>query len=208
MFTLSILNCLILTRVKMTCFNSHLGKIGWGKAFPSLQLASDLPLPLLTRGPYPLVTLPSLVIILLLSPPALGATLNQKQPMIRIAGPIEAIVLHVIDGDTVEVMAYTWPDEMKRVRIRIPDIQAPESTERGAKCEAERTAGLRAKSYLSQRLPEGATVSLIDIRPGKYARRMIARMLDSSGKDIATALVETGHALPWLYKQPKPSFCP
>lgn len=208
MFTLSILNRLILTPVKMTCFNSHLKKFGWGKAFPSLQLASDLPLPLLTRGPYPLVTLPSMVIVVTMSLPALGATLNQTQPMIRIAGPIEATVIRVIDGDTVEVMAYTWPDEMKRVRIRIPGIQAPESTKRHAKCEAERIAGLRAKSYLSQRLPEGAAVSLIDIRPGTYSRRMIARMVDSSGKDIATALVENGHGQPWHYKQPKPSFCP
>lgn len=137
----------------------------------------------------------------------MGVSQVETQPLQRIQGPVQAKVIRVIDGDTVDVFAYTWPDELKQVRIRFPDIQAGETTHR-AKCAAELNAGLRAKSYLSKRLPEGTAVSLNDIRHGKYARRMVARIVDSSGRDIATELVDVGHALPWTSKQPKPSFCP
>ncbi len=58
--------------------------------------------------------------------------------------PIE--ILRVIDGDTIEVRARIWLDQFLVTRVRLRDIDAPESTGR---CPAEVAMAEAARRHLS-----------------------------------------------------------
>ncbi|MBV6633757.1 MAG: thermonuclease family protein [Alphaproteobacteria bacterium] len=129
---------------------------------------------------------------------------SASQPAIGAESQIAALVTRVIDGDTIEVEAMPWPGMRIDARIRLPDIQAPE-TFRPA-CEAERQRGEAATRWLRDRV-EGQTVWLTNVRPGKYGGRFIAEVHDGRG-DLATALVTAGIAEPWDGRtSTKPQFC-
>ncbi|MEM6904002.1 MAG: thermonuclease family protein [Pseudomonadota bacterium] len=117
---------------------------------------------------------------------------------------IEARVIRVIDGDTIQVEAQPWPGMRIDARIRLPDIQAPETFR--PSCEAERLKGEAATEWLRDRL-EGQTVWLSNIRTGKFGGRFIAHVHDQAG-DVASALITAGIAAPWDGRTAnKPSFC-
>lgn len=110
-----------------------------------------------------------------------------------LAGPIQASVVEVIDGDTVIVRARVWLGQDVEVRVRLSGIDAPELR---ARCPEERRLALAARAYLSDRLVTGP-VALTDIHYGKYAGRVIARLVDKDGADIGQALIENGLARPY-----------
>ncbi len=93
----------------------------------------------------------------------------------RLAGPVPAEVLSVIDGDTIEVRAVVWLGQVVSTRVRLAGIDAPELR---AKCARERALAERARAYLLARLEGGdrSRVRLRDIRYGKYAGRVLARV--------------------------------
>ncbi len=114
----------------------------------------------------------------------------------RLAGPVPAQVLSVIDGDTIEVRAVIWLGQGVRTRGRLAGIDAPEL--RG-KCARERALAERARAYLLARLEGGerAQVRLRDIRYGKYAGRVLARVETAAGEDLGRGLMAAGLARPY-----------
>src|SRR5690606_516345 len=70
------------------------------------------------------------------------ATCTQAAPRDEIAGPIEARVLRVIDGDTLLVEARPWPQQKIEVYVRIRGIDTPEIR---SKCPQIREAALSAR---------------------------------------------------------------
>ncbi|MEM6902531.1 MAG: thermonuclease family protein [Pseudomonadota bacterium] len=117
---------------------------------------------------------------------------------------IAAVVTRVVDGDTIDVEAKPWPGMRVDARIRLPDIQAPETFR--PDCDEELQLGMQATEWLRERV-EGKTVWLADIRPGKYGGRFIARVTDNQG-DLAAALVAAGMAEPWNGDgATRPSYC-
>ncbi len=114
----------------------------------------------------------------------------------RLAGPVPAEVLSVIDGDTIEVRAVIWLGQVVSTRVRLAGIDAPEL--RG-KCARERTLAERARAYLLARLGGGgrAWVRLRDIRYGKYAGRVLARVETAAGEDLGRSLMAAGLARPY-----------
>ena len=107
-----------------------------------------------------------------------------------------AIVVRVIDGDTIDVDIdlgfYVW---LKNQRIRLAGIDAPEM--RGA----ERTQGRRSATYLRSMI-EGKEIILKTIkgrdgadRRGKFGRWIGRVYLD--GQDINRHMIEAGHAKPY-----------
>ncbi len=82
-----------------------------------------------------------------------------------IPGPINARVVSVYDGDTMTVDAEPWPGLTARTKVRVAGVDTPEI--RG-KCQREKDLAIRARDFVC------ATVQLTNIRPGKYAGRMIA----------------------------------
>ncbi len=96
--------------------------------------------------------------------PAPAATAAEVTP-----GPVDARVVHVIDGDTMTVDAEPWPGLTARTKIRVDGVDTPEIE---GKCRAEIDLAVRARDFV--RSTVGATVQLTNIRPGKYVGRIIA----------------------------------
>lgn len=111
----------------------------------------------------------------------------------RIAGPLAAEVLEVLDGDTVAVRLHIWLGQSIETFVRIDGIDTPEK--RG-KCDAEREKAQEARNALAALLHD-KKVYLSDIRHGKYAGRVLAKASTASGTDIAQTLVSLGHARPY-----------
>ncbi len=129
---------------------------------------------------------------------AAPAGLGTAQAGERLAGPVPAQVIAVIDGDTLEVRARIWLGQELRTRVRLAGIDAPELK---GKCAQERSLAAQARAYLSARLAprEGraAQVWLRNIRYGKYAGRVLARVETAGGEDLSRGLLAAGLARPY-----------
>lgn len=108
----------------------------------------------------------------------------------RLAGPIPAQVVRVVDGDTIVVRAHIWLGQEVETLVRLFGADAPELK---ARCAAEREKAEAARLFLSQRL-EGAVVQLRDVLTDKYGGRVLALVQDSSGADLSAELVKAGLA--------------
>lgn len=105
-----------------------------------------------------------------------------------VAGPIPARVIKVIDGDTLVVRARIWLGQEVETAVRLDGIDTPELK---SSCAAEREMAGRARDTIAG-LADGRRVVLRDVRYGKYAGRVLARIETDSGQDLATALLERG----------------
>ncbi len=104
-------------------------------------------------------------------------------------GPYLADVVSVYDGDTLTADVQVWPGQVNRVHVRIDGIDTPEI--RG-KCAAEKDGAKRARAAMIGIL-EGGRVSIVHVRTGKYASRMVAEVL-VDGVDVAGAMIRRGLA--------------
>ena len=113
--------------------------------------------------------------------PALGAETTK--------GPIPAYTLRVVDGDTIKVRARIWLGQTMTTAIRVDGVDTPEIQ---GKCEAEKSAAQVALAFV-ERLPR--EVTLRNVRHGKYARRVVAKVW-VDGKNLARLLIseELGRA--------------
>lgn len=109
-----------------------------------------------------------------------------------LSGPVAARVERVIDGDTVEVRARIWIDQEIKVAVRVADIDAPELFR--PRCAGERAKAQQAKAFAADFLADGAA-TLRDIRYGKYAGRVVARLENSAGAELSDALLAAGLAV-------------
>lgn len=114
----------------------------------------------------------------------------------RLAGPLPAEVVSVIDGDTLEVRVRIWLGQNLRTRVRLAGVDAPEL--RG-QCDRETGLARRARDYLRARLGADGTgtVRLRDVRNGKYAGRVLARVETLAGEDLGRGLIAAGLARPY-----------
>lgn len=110
----------------------------------------------------------------------------------RLAGPVPATVLRVVDGDTVEVEAHIWLGQTIRTLVRIKGVDAPELHGR---CARERDLAEQARAYVTAHL--GGEVELRDIVRDKYGGRVVARIAPSGGGDISVALIGAGLGRPY-----------
>ena len=116
---------------------------------------------------------------------------------------VPARVTRVIDGDTFKVEARVWPGITAQANVRVRGVDTPEI--RRAKCgEYERRRGLAARDFVRGVI--GEQVWLINVSYGKFARRVVASVLLADGRDLATLLLATGHALPYRGGR-RPSWC-
>jgi endonuclease YncB( thermonuclease family) len=113
------------------------------------------------------------------------------------AGAESVTVSRVLDGDTFVIDTPCSPLlPGKNLSIRIAGIDTPESSRTFAKCEKEVAAGLAAKVFMRSLLPPGSSVALTVVGPDKYSCRIVADAA-IDGKDLATAMLEAGHARPY-----------
>lgn len=110
-----------------------------------------------------------------------------------LAGPVEARVLRVIDGDTFVAEARIWPGQTVTVSVRLRGIDAPEIRSR---CAAEKAAGERSREAL-QRLIGTATVKIRNITGGKYYGRVLADVATPGGEPVAAKLLKRALVRPY-----------
>ena len=122
--------------------------------------------------------------------PVLGFLASTADAVDTLPGPVPAQVLRVVDGDTLVVRARVWPGHQVETLVRLTGIDAPELK---AGCEKERNLAYQARSFLEQHAA-GEVVWLSDIRFGKYAGRVLARVTVDSGADLGTRLLAVGLA--------------
>ncbi|SHO65968.1 Endonuclease YncB, thermonuclease family [Pseudoxanthobacter soli DSM 19599] len=108
----------------------------------------------------------------------------------RIAGPVEARVERVIDGDTLAVRAHIWLGQDVSVLVRIRGIDAPELHGR---CAAERQQALAARGALAAAV-EAGTVTLSAIEADKYGGRILADVASPEAGPLDHHLLGTGLA--------------
>jgi endonuclease YncB( thermonuclease family) len=135
------------------------------------------------------------VLALLLCGAASTATSETAGKRYYIAGPVEADLVAVIDGDTLMVNAKPWPQQTIAVLVRIRGIDTPELH---AKCESSRQLALAAKDVLAEALSTGGgKLSLSDISGDKYFGRVVADVAFGHDKDAASIMLAAGLARPY-----------
>jgi endonuclease YncB( thermonuclease family) len=112
-------------------------------------------------------------------------------------------VLRVVDGDTITVRARIWLGQIIETQVRLDGIDAPEIK---GKCLAERRLALKARDLIVEFTGNGQVI-LRDIQYGKYAGRVVARVLTQDGRDFSEALLKTGLGRPYDGRR-RDSWCP
>jgi len=103
----------------------------------------------------------------------------------EIAGPVEAEIMRVVDGDTLLVEAMPWPQQRIEVYVRIRGIDAPETR---SKCARISLAGNEAKQALEQLTIPSAKIHLVHISGDKYFGRIVADVVLPDGSSVADNL--------------------
>ena len=108
----------------------------------------------------------------------------------RIAGPVEADIVEIIDGDSLRVRARVWPGHFVEVILRVRGIDTPELR---AACQGERALALAARATL-QRLVGREAVTLVNIGGGKYFGRVLADVRLADGSDLTARMLDAAPA--------------
>jgi endonuclease YncB( thermonuclease family) len=111
-------------------------------------------------------------------------------------GPYRAMVVKVLDGDTVQLEVGLWPGLTQRINLRLVGVNTPEK--RGPKVSnCEKKAGQDATTFTQRWLQGVKEVTISEVRHDKYAGRALGKLRRLDGKDLAEALITSGHARPY-----------
>jgi endonuclease YncB( thermonuclease family) len=99
----------------------------------------------------------------------------------------------VRDGDTLEVKARIWLGQVISTKVRLAGVDTPELRGR---CHREERMAEAARDFVTRKLSD-RRVTLRDIRYGKYAGRVLARVITARGEDLGKALIAAGLARPY-----------
>lgn len=103
-------------------------------------------------------------------------------------------VTRVIDGDTVEVKVPGLPPELTHLRVRLRDVDTPET--RRPKCAREKDRGQGATRYTKMRVAEARRIIVRNPKWGKYGGRVLADLI-LDGKSLSDELIDKGHGRPY-----------
>ena len=120
-----------------------------------------------------------------------------------IVGPVDADVVRVRDGDSIDVVAHIWPGQDVRVSVRLRGIDAPELN---ARCLYEKQLAVLARDKLNDIVRSGK-IHLHQISGGKYFGRVLGRVISQSGDDAAKILLKTGLVRRYQGRK-RTSWCP
>lgn len=118
---------------------------------------------------------------------------SAAKPGLEVGGiQAPARVLSVYDGDTVKVEAAMWPGLTWTGSVRIQGVDTPEL--RG-KCAGEKRKARAARDFVKGRV--GKRVMLLNVKKGKYAGRVVARVRLADGTDLTELLIRSRHGRPY-----------
>jgi endonuclease YncB( thermonuclease family) len=110
-----------------------------------------------------------------------------------VPGPFQAEVLRVVDGDTIEARVHIWLGQDVTTDVRIRGIDAPELKGR---CREETIMAAAATDRLAALA--GDAIRLSDVSEDKYGGRVLARVENAGGGDVAALMLESGLARPYI----------
>ena len=131
-----------------------------------------------------------LIVVAALTVAASGDYLRRND---GIPGPVPALVLRVIDGDTIAVRARIWIGQSVDTRVRIVGVDTPEL--RG-ECALEIELATAAQDLVIEALGD-QPVTLRNVRYDKFGGRVLARVESYTGEDIARLLIAAGLGRPY-----------
>ena len=108
-------------------------------------------------------------------------------------GPYNADLVEVIDGDTLVVDMMLAPGLTQRTSVRLLGVNTPE-THSGEPCE--KAAGAAATDYTRSLLRDVRSLVVSDVRPDKYAGRVLGR-IQANGADLGAQILAGGHGRPY-----------
>lgn len=134
-----------------------------------------------------------LALILMLSTPVNAAFYN-------------ADVVKVVDGDTLKLDVEIWPGMRQLISLRIYGINTAETRKhcKNSACECSNSFGYAAKDTVEVLAAD--RVQIYDIRLGKYAGRVLGKVLTMDGVDIGTYLVN-GHLAKTYFGGKRGAWC-
>lgn len=132
-----------------------------------------------------------MAIVLAMTPGAVRGQLSV------VPGPVEADVTKVTDGDTMNVVAYPFPDEATWRTIRVRGIDTPENRSR---CKREKDLAAAAKAHVEQLVNgQNGRVKLRTIGCNAAEGAGFGRCLSDvqiGNVDLATEMIAKGFARP------------
>lgn len=108
-------------------------------------------------------------------------------------GPVPAVLVRVVDGDTIRIEALVWIDLRVEVLVRIRGIDAPELN---GTCPEERAQAEAATAALATAAADGP-FRLLEIDDDKYFGRVVADVETASGVSLAAWMLATGLVRPY-----------
>ncbi|NJN72188.1 MAG: nuclease [Limnothrix sp. RL_2_0] len=107
---------------------------------------------------------------------------------------VVAEVVKVVDGDTVDIVIDLGFSISKKERIRVADIDTPESRTRDL---AEKKLGLEAKDYLENALTTAEQIIIKTEKEDKYGRFLGWLYLDGATVSLNEIMIAEGYAWPY-----------
>lgn len=113
-----------------------------------------------------------------------------KPAVVCASGSRDAVVLRVVDGDTLQVdidlgFGLTFHTHGRVLGVNTPEVRG-----------LTKAAGLKATAFTKAfLLPCNSKVTVQDRGPDKYGRRLL--LVDCAGKDLAQELLKSGNAVPY-----------
>lgn len=121
------------------------------------------------------------------------------------APPIKAVVAHVIDGDTVAIVANWVPNPMKKeIAVRVYGVDTPEKSFR-SKCEKEAELGAKATEFTKAQIAQAKKIEVAFFGWDKYGGRVLGDILLDK-KSLRMSLINNGFAREY-YGDAKQSWC-
>lgn len=110
-----------------------------------------------------------------------------------LAATMVANVVQVLDGETLEVVAYPWPGLAQRAQVRLLDLQIPRTGSR-ARCDRERTMAELAETTARDFLA-GREVMLTVVALDDFGRALGYVGLPTDSDDVPRDYAELMHGL-------------
>jgi len=114
-----------------------------------------------------------------------------------------ASVVKVIDGDTFQAKINIWPSLHVVIKIRAGGFDTPEYGR--PRCRAERVGGIKARNAAIKFL--GKEVILKNVRPGKFASRLVADIYSLDGDSLRQHLINLGLARAYDGRSKRKGWC-
>ncbi len=111
----------------------------------------------------------------------------ENWPQFLDSGPFRAVVQHITDGDTLDVLVDVAFNSYRYTTVRFKDVDAPEIFTRDAE---EKARGYAARDHLETLCPVGTKALMHSFKDAQSFGRYIAVLVLADGTDVNSKMRE------------------